>query len=173
MNFALWMTQVLLAVIYGMMGFREVFQTEELREQMAWAKEESAGSLRFVGISELLGVSYMILPRLTGILPWLAPLAARASGLPIVGVDALAFLPAFHPKVHLADAVSITVDSFPGETFSGEVVYISDQAEFAPRNVQTVEGRRMTVYAVKLRVPNPDLKLKPGMPADVNFSLSK
>jgi hypothetical protein len=35
--------------------------------------------------------------------------------------------------------------------------------------VQTVEGRRTTVYAIKLDAPNPDSKLKPGMPADVSF----
>jgi multidrug resistance efflux pump len=74
-------------------------------------------------------------------------------------------------KVHIGDAVSITVDSFLGETFTGSVVYISDRAEFTPRNVQTVEGRRATVYAVKLSVPNLDMKLKPGMPADVAFGL--
>jgi multidrug resistance efflux pump len=74
-------------------------------------------------------------------------------------------------KVKLGDQVSITVDSFPGETFTGTLVYISDQAEFTPRNVQTVEGRKTTVYAVKLSVPNTDLKLKPGMPADVTFGL--
>ncbi|MAT40731.1 MAG: hypothetical protein CL609_00205 [Anaerolineaceae bacterium] len=74
-------------------------------------------------------------------------------------------------KVKLGDQVSITVDSFPGETFIGNVVYISDQAEFTPRNVQTIEGRKTTVYAVKLSVPNPDLELKPGMPADVTFGL--
>jgi multidrug resistance efflux pump len=72
-------------------------------------------------------------------------------------------------KVKLGDQVSITVDSFPGEMFSGTVVYISDQAEFTPRNVQTVEGRKTTVYAVKITVPNTDLELKPGMPADVTF----
>ena len=72
-------------------------------------------------------------------------------------------------QVKLGDQVSITVDSFPGETFSGTVVYISDQAEFTPRNVQTVEGRKTTVYAVKIKVSNPDLELKPGMPADVTF----
>jgi multidrug efflux pump subunit AcrA (membrane-fusion protein) len=72
-------------------------------------------------------------------------------------------------QVKLGDQVSITVDSFPGETFSGTVVYISDQAEFTPRNVQTVEGRKTTVYAVKITVPNTDLELKPGMPADVTF----
>lgn len=72
-------------------------------------------------------------------------------------------------KVKLNEKVSIQVDSFPDETFTGTVVYISDQAEFTPRNVQTMEGRRTTVYAIKIDVPNPDLKLKPGMPADVTF----
>ena len=72
-------------------------------------------------------------------------------------------------KVQLGDQVSIIVDSFPGETFTGTVVQISDKAEFTPRNVQTIEGRRATVYGIKISVPNPDLKLKPGMPADVTF----
>jgi len=76
MNIALWTIQVLLAAIYGTIGFREVFQTEKLREQMVWAKGESSGSLRFVGISELLGATCMILPLQTGSVPWLVPLAA-------------------------------------------------------------------------------------------------
>ncbi len=72
-------------------------------------------------------------------------------------------------KVKIGDPVSIAVDSFPDKTFTGTVTYISDQAEFTPRNVQTIEGRRTTVYAIKITVPNPDLELKPGMPADVTF----
>ena len=72
-------------------------------------------------------------------------------------------------KIKLGDTVSITVDSFPGENFTGTVSYISDQAEFTPRNVQTVDGRKTTVYAVKITVPNTNLELKPGMPADVIF----
>ena len=73
-------------------------------------------------------------------------------------------------EINLGEKVEVRVDSFPGETFNGTVAHISDQAEFTPRNVQTVDGRRATVYAVKLLVPNPDLKLKPGMPADVTFT---
>ena len=64
----------------------------------------------------------------------------------------------------------MSVDSFPGTTFEAQVTYISDQAEFTPRNVQTVEGRSSTVYAIKLLVNDPEGKLKPGMPADVVFS---
>jgi len=69
-------------------------------------------------------------------------------------------------KVSLEQVVEISVDSFPGETFLGQVVWISDQAEFTPKNVQTKEERVNTVFAVKVRIPNPDHKLKPGMPAD-------
>jgi len=72
-------------------------------------------------------------------------------------------------QVKLGQAAHVTVDSYPGVTFTASAVRIADQAEFTPRNVQTVEGRRTTVYAIKLDVPNPDGKLKPGMPADVTF----
>ncbi|PKO24014.1 MAG: hypothetical protein CVU38_00955 [Chloroflexi bacterium HGW-Chloroflexi-1] len=71
--------------------------------------------------------------------------------------------------IRVGQAAQVTVDSFPGRVFSGTVQRIADKAEFTPRNVQTVEGRRATVFAVKLLVLNSDLKLKPGMPADVVF----
>lgn len=72
-------------------------------------------------------------------------------------------------EVALGQAASVTVDSFPGNTFSATVTYISDQAEFTPRNVQTVEGRKNTVFAVKLKLADTTGSLKPGMPADVSF----
>jgi HlyD family secretion protein len=72
-------------------------------------------------------------------------------------------------QVSLGDYATVSVDSFPGETFNAEVIRIADKAEFTPRNVQTPEGRRTTVFAVKLAVENPAGKLKPGMPADVVF----
>jgi HlyD family secretion protein len=70
-------------------------------------------------------------------------------------------------QIQLKQSVKITADSFPGESFDGQVIRIADEAEFTPRNVQTVEGRLATVYAVEILAPNPDLRLKPGMPADV------
>lgn len=72
-------------------------------------------------------------------------------------------------KINLGQKATIKVDSFPGKTFEGSVEYISDQAEFTPRNVQTVESRSTTVYAVKITIPNPDHQLKSGMPADASF----
>ena len=71
--------------------------------------------------------------------------------------------------IFIGQQAEVTVDSFPGETFAGEVIHIADQAEFTPRNVQTVEGRSSTVYAIKLKVTNSSGKLKIGMPADVVF----
>jgi membrane fusion protein YbhG len=72
-------------------------------------------------------------------------------------------------KIKLGQSATVSVDTFPGETFNAEVVHIADQAEFTPRNVQTVEGRSATVYAIKLKVTDPNNQLKIGMPADVLF----
>lgn len=72
-------------------------------------------------------------------------------------------------KIKLNQEVQITADSFPNQTFTGEVKYISDEAEFTPKNVQTVDGRKSTVYAIKISVPNENHDLKPGIPVDVEF----
>jgi len=72
-------------------------------------------------------------------------------------------------EVILGQTASVSVDSFPGAIFKATVTYISDQAEFTPRNVQTVSGRKNTVFAVKLSLSDTSGKLKPGMPADVAF----
>jgi HlyD family secretion protein len=72
-------------------------------------------------------------------------------------------------QISLGQQADVIVDSFPGESFTAEVIHIADQAEFTPRNIQTVEGRSSTVYAIKLSVENSEGKLKIGMPADVTF----
>jgi len=70
----------------------------------------------------------------------------------------------------LGQAYPVTVDSFPGQTFSGTVSFIASQAEFTPKNVQTIDSRQTTVYAIKLNLDPSDGMLKPGMPADVHFT---
>jgi HlyD family secretion protein len=72
-------------------------------------------------------------------------------------------------QIDLGDHVQVSVDAFPDETFDATVTRIADKAEFTPRNVQTEEGRRTTVFAVELTVTDPGGMLKPGMPADVTF----
>jgi putative oxidoreductase len=76
MNIALWIAQILLAAMYGMSGSMKTFQTAKARQQFPWAKNRSNGFIRFVGISELLGALGLILPIITGVLPWLTVLAA-------------------------------------------------------------------------------------------------
>ncbi|GAB4498296.1 MAG: efflux RND transporter periplasmic adaptor subunit [Anaerolineales bacterium] len=71
--------------------------------------------------------------------------------------------------ISIGQTAEVKVDSFPDLTFTAIVVHIADQAEFTPRNVQTVEGRSATLYAVKLSVQDPQGKLKIGMPADITF----
>ena len=71
--------------------------------------------------------------------------------------------------VGLDQTVIVSVDSFPGQTFEGTVIRIADEAEFTPRNVQTREERVNLVHAIRIRIPNPADKLKPGMPADALF----
>jgi HlyD family secretion protein len=73
-------------------------------------------------------------------------------------------------QINLGDAAEVRVDSFPDKTFEGVVTHIANQAEFTPRNVQTQEERQTTVYAIELKLSNPEGKLKPGMPADVTFT---
>jgi HlyD family secretion protein len=77
----------------------------------------------------------------------------------------------FLGPVKLGSAVAVTCDSFPGKTFSGQVDYIANEAEFAPKNIQTKEERLKLVYMVKAYLPNPDGALKPGMPVDVRITL--
>ena len=72
-------------------------------------------------------------------------------------------------KISIGQTAEVRVDSFPDLVFTATVIHIADQAEFTPRNVQTVEGRSSTFYAIKLKVNDPDGKLKIGMPADVVF----
>jgi HlyD family secretion protein len=65
--------------------------------------------------------------------------------------------------------VTVVADAYPGERFSGTIRHVSAKAEFTPRNVQTREDRDRLVYGVEVTVPNPDGKLRPGMPVEVSI----
>jgi HlyD family secretion protein len=73
-------------------------------------------------------------------------------------------------RIKRGDVVRVRVDSFPLEDFSGTVEQVNRQAEFTPRNVQTVEDRIRQVFGVKIRLQNRDDKLRAGMAADVVFA---
>jgi HlyD family secretion protein len=73
-------------------------------------------------------------------------------------------------RIKVGDPVRARVDSYPDKDFDGVVEQINRQAEFTPRNVQTVEDRIRQVFGVKVRLPNNDDRLRAGMAADVYFS---
>jgi HlyD family secretion protein len=72
-------------------------------------------------------------------------------------------------RIAPGQAALVKIDTFPDKTYAGRVAYISPQAEFTPKIIQTHKERVKLVYLVKISVPNPDLELKSGMPADAWF----
>ena len=69
-------------------------------------------------------------------------------------------------RVKLNQDAYATTDTYPGKKYKGRVSFVSSQAEFTPKFIQTQEERVKLVYRVKVRVDNESLDLKPGMPAD-------
>jgi HlyD family secretion protein len=69
-------------------------------------------------------------------------------------------------KVRPGQKVEVKIDTFPGRVFTGNVTFISPQAEFTPKFIQTTKERVKLVYLVKASIANPNLELKTGMPAD-------
>lgn len=72
--------------------------------------------------------------------------------------------------IKLGQSAAVSVDSFPDRTFPGTVIFISPEAEFTPKNIQTKEERVKLVYGVKVKLQNSEELLKPGMPADVTIA---
>jgi len=69
-------------------------------------------------------------------------------------------------RVKVGQKVRITTDTFPGKNYEGKISFIAPQAEFTPKNIQTQKERVKLVYRIKVEIPNPNMELKPGMPAD-------
>jgi multidrug resistance efflux pump len=74
-------------------------------------------------------------------------------------------------RVRLNQAVEVTVDSHPGRRFAGTVRWIASESEFTPRNVQSADERHHQVFALKVRVADPDGVFKSGMAAEVHVSV--
>lgn len=74
-------------------------------------------------------------------------------------------------RVKLGQKAEVTTDSYPGRRYEGTVTYLSSEAEFTPKNVQTQEERVKLVFGVKVSVKNVSGELKPGMPADVRIAI--
>jgi HlyD family secretion protein len=69
-------------------------------------------------------------------------------------------------RVKLNQEAYVLTDTYPGKRYKGRVSFISSQAEFTPKTIQTTEERVKLVYRIKVKTDNSSLELKPGMPAD-------
>jgi uncharacterized membrane protein YphA (DoxX/SURF4 family) len=100
MDTALWIVQVLLALLFLMAGLMKATQPrEKLAERTPYVEDLTDGQLRTIGILELLGAVGLVLPALTGILPWLTPLAAVGLALTMVGAIIVHFRRGEYPNI--------------------------------------------------------------------------
>lgn len=76
-------------------------------------------------------------------------------------------------RVKVGSKVKVTTDAFPGKGYNGRVSFISSDAEFTPKQIQTSEERVKLVYRIKIDVDNPNQELKSNMPADAEILLDK
>ncbi len=101
-----------------------------------------------------------------------APLSSLVMMSNLNYVDLVIYIPETQlGKIKLGQEADVKVDSYPNKTFHGKVIYISPDAEFTPKNIQTQDERTKLVYAVKIHIHNPQYDLKDGMPADATIKL--
>ncbi len=103
-----------------------------------------------------------------------------APGTPVVTVGDLlnVWLRAYIPetelgRVKVGQKAKVTTDTYPGKVYEGRVSFIAQEAEFTPKNVQTEKERVKLVYRIKIDITNPNMELKPGMPADAVIETGK
>ena len=73
-------------------------------------------------------------------------------------------------RVRVGQVADVRVDAFPDQAFEGQVIQIASRAEFTPKDVRTKAERASTVFAVQIKIANPDRLLRPGMPASATMS---
>ena len=76
-------------------------------------------------------------------------------------------------RVKVGQQVRVTTDTYPDKRYEGRVSFIAAQAEFTPKSVQTEKERVKLVYRVKVDIRNPNMELKPGMPADAEILMEE
>ncbi len=74
-------------------------------------------------------------------------------------------------KIRLDEAVDVTTDTYPGHIYHGQISFISPEAEFTPKTVETNAERVTLVYRIRIDIYNPTHELLPGMPADASIAL--
>lgn len=102
-----------------------------------------------------------------------------AAGTPIISVGDMAntWMRAYIAetdlgRVKVGQKARVKSDTWPDRRYEGTVTFISPEAEFTPKSVQTEKERVKLVYRIKITIPNPAMELKPGMPVDAEIGTS-
>ena len=150
------------------------------RERIAAARASLDGArARLSTAKERLGYATLVAP-ISGVVltKSVEPGEQVAAGTPVVTLGDLeqCWLKGYIPetdlgRVKLGQRARVTTDGQPGKVFEGRVSFISSQAEFTPKSVQTEKERVKLVYRIKIALANPGMELKPGMPADAEIEL--
>lgn len=123
MDTALWIVQILLAALFLMSGLMKATQPrEKLAERTPYVEDLTDGQVQQIGILEILGAVGLVLPAVTGILPWLTPLAAVGLALTMVGAAIVHFRRGEYPGIIInvvlfAMAVFVAYGRFVVEPF--------------------------------------------------------
>jgi HlyD family secretion protein len=150
------------------------------RERIDEARARLDGALaRVATAKERLGYATLVAPASGVVLSKsVEPGEQVAPGTPVVTIGDLeqCWLKGYIPEtelgqVKLGQRARVTTDSYPGKVFEGRVSFISSEAEFTPKNVQTEKERVKLVYRIKISLTNPQMELKPGMPADAEIEI--
>lgn len=99
-----------------------------------------------------------------------------AAGTPIISIGDMAntWMRAYIAetdlgRVKVGQKARVKSDTWPDRRYEGTVTFISPEAEFTPKSVQTQKERVKLVYRIKITIPNPAMELKPGMPVDAEI----
>jgi len=150
---------------------------EEQIEQGRARVEQAKAALRLA--ETRLGYATLVAP-LTGVVlsKNVEPGEYVAPGTPVITVGDLVnvWLRAYVNetdlgRVKVGQKATVTTDTYPGKKYEGRISFISSEAEFTPKSVQTETERVKLVYRIKIDIHNPHMELKPGMPADATVEL--
>jgi len=151
------------------------------KEQIEQARERVKQAQEVLALSETrLGYAALTSPRSGVVLADHVEAGEQvAAGTPVVTVGDLStvWLRGYIDesdlgRVKVRQRVRVTSDTYPDKDYEGRVSFIASEAEFTPKNVQTAKERVKLVYRIKVDVPNPNMELKPGMPADAEILLA-
>ncbi|MCE9546884.1 MAG: efflux RND transporter periplasmic adaptor subunit [Planctomycetia bacterium] len=163
------------ARLAGAQAAWELLKNGYRTEEIAAAKAAVAAAAAAVGIFQKQLEELTIRAKVNGVVEALdlrpgdlvAPNAPVLSLLDNSTLWVTAFVPENKLNLKINQILPITIDSFPGRKFRGQITYISHMSEFTPRNVQTIEERSKQVYRMKVKLLDGLDVVRPGMVGDV------